>query len=531
VKTLGVKLVVLAFGIVAAFLLVVAGASSYSPATVNASTTTRIDFPQQVNTITRYSRAAYGIYILRDHWASVGGNFVGDIDIDRSSFTQTNWRFEAVHSVNGEFVPTSTFIVDRTLDRNSATFLFPKSARAGLYAIRATALMPAPSEEVFLEHGSLPIIRYYYILYAEEFSHITITDVNTHDNRHNLRAQGASRDLSVRVAPNAGAMDIESMQPMTGNNMGNLFDRMVATINVDLWEMDFRVTRDGFATTAAIEVHPSFINPGTFDIVIPQTLPTGLYTITFTHELSPHIFGTFIIDNRVTLATPRSLNGLALFFLIFGTLLAIGAAFLFAAPKVLHAMQEKKYKNAQFQRHAVMADRVNNKQDKRVKAQSANDALKSGMGRKDGDPAVEGEEGESDEKKQKRANSFLSKMQESKQRREWAREQGMTMDEFREMEAKREKIEDSKNASLSEFRGDRAQIAEYVQTEAEKQEEIQKSYVRRLSDGTEMEMLDSVREHAVVADEEYQANVVQPNQDAPQTGILGRLRNFTGEDN
>ena len=471
--------------------------------------------PTRVNRISRVNREAEGLFFLRDHFWHLPGHFRGDVymhltpappDIrhDPNSFPPsfTTWRFEALLMREGRWELTSTLIVDASVLGDRAVWYLPHSAPAGLYAIRATlTYIDGTIREVETFGGArAPVVTYYYLLYAEELATINVSwqaPDGRFTNYVDVRGNNTiPNHIELTVMPNAGAINTTHIVTPEGFNFGNIASISTATIGT--WELEINVTHNGNPVHGVIDYF--WTGDNSIQLNLPNSLPAGVWSVSVMHGVS-EITGQFVIDNSVPFSVNRS-NFFQLFMIILGTLFAAVALFLFLMPALALRSQEKRYKNIITARGAPIVD------PRTLEDGAANyEMLEENPGGTQPD-------------------SFIRKMTESKQKREWAKEHGISMEEFREMEAKGREVEEAKTSSLAHIRGEGVQIAHEVREEARE--------TKRVVDGIEVDLLKSVLDTTVEGgDKEFVETVIKPNIDAAQqqsASILGRLRQLTGED-
>jgi len=490
---------------------------------IGSSTETRVFFPGIFNHFrvqtSAHQNAVPGIFIYRPT-RTINANdvFFGNVHVDRVNLPFTDFEFTPLRHVNGEWIPTTWFSLDEHVDGMGVEFTFRKNLPAGRYAIMAQAF------ERYLDNGGnfsrrpamiqdwgygemfeVPAISIYEIFYAEDLRYITSRD-NLGNNIFNARTQ-SSQTITVEVSANAGAMDKGLLPTRTvdGFQMGNMY--LDARINLS--NMEITVERQG--VTMSNDLISVWGWESTLTIQIPATLPEGHFVVRMVHPTNEYVFGTFVIDNSAGIGLPSDLSGMVTAFFILGTILAVAAVALFATPKFMLAMQERKYAAMQNQRY--MTDGEGAIDDRAYKAQSAKGSLEGAKERA------------SQSLKETKSKGFLDAMKENRAKREMAREHGLTMEEYREIEAKLKKTEDDKVTGLQSFR---QAMEEHTGRRITIEKEVEPSK-RPLMEGDQVEILDSVARDAMVADEMIGKQAIQPNV-APGSGtIMSNLRNMAGE--
>ena len=468
-----------------------------------------------------------GIFIHRSENIIHGPDdiFFGDVMIDTRDFTQNDFEFQGLVFVNGEWQETNLLALYPSHSRLSVRFEMRKYLPAARYGIRARAYetvlgldgtwIRRPVTQRNFETDELEYVQAFYtILYADDLRYISGMD-QWGRNRINVREWGLGQNVMVTMVPNAGAMNKGLLPPnIVRNNhaIGNL-DVMGASIEAGITpeNINVRILRNRDEIPAS--QFPRWVTPQGVMLEIPQNLATGRYVVYFNHTSNSDIFGTFIIDNSPPVVTaPADLSALVIVFLILGTIVAAGALGLFLAPKIMHRMQERRYSRMENTRYM---ERDGSKVDHHYKAQTALDSLKHSREKvyKDGDH-------------KSKSRGFLNNMKEAREKREIAREAGMTMEQYREFEAEQQKAQEAKERS---FAAVREEMEEKKPEAAPTIEEQQQHHQMKKEGEVEFELLESVAQDAPVTEESIVQTVIQPNVQEAKS-IFAGLRSLTGED-
>ena len=469
-----------------------------------------------------YSR---GILINRNNHVEHSPHdiFVGQVLVDNSPpfAGWHNFRFEPVLWEDGMWVGTNTLVINEFANGLGVEYELRKILPAGLYGIRLTMLNPDGSTYIMGgERGEAEASMVFQILYADNFSELSVTN-NARQTVQNVRAGGVlGRNIELSFIPNAGAIDMAQWNPAgnrNGHTFGNLYMQTMGMEHSMISLADEDVTIQAFFNRSNVTeyIPMTVLNDGTLVVSVPQSLSEGRLSIHVTHPANPNLVGVFVFDNATTnVFAPGGMGTASIVLVVFGTIFATGALVLFTWPKVVVAMQNKKYKEYENDRYMTRGEGAKN--DRKFKAQSARDAKRSAEGRVVEDMQESGGA--------VRGKSFLETVRENRAKREAAREAGLTMDEFREQEAKQKKVQDARSAGLGSFR--RA-IDEKLGNDTSNNkmtvEEVipEKQSTIRVVDGVEFDALDS---HDDVRFDNVNAGAQAASGDETPSGILSRLR-------
>ena len=494
--------------------------------TGNLGMVTELSFPGNLNNF-RMVDISRGIYIRRDNVREFSPHdiFLGTVNVDRtrSPFNVIdNFRYETLKwdNLTNDWVITNWFQVFEVVGTNPGVqYELRKILPAGLYGIRAIGLNADGSPSYSWNEGENAHEFHetvFHILYADSLRQLTITD-SFGGTVHNTRSRNTlGKEIHINVRTNGGAMDILQWTPDASKNgfsFGNLYFRTngVRHSMISLYDQDIQISVASSGGTLATDTFPRYIvDDNTLAVVIPSNLSASRVTVSVRHAANNQAVGIFVIDNGGgnVLFAPSDLSGLGLAFVIMGTLVLMGVLGLFLTPRFIVMRQNAKYNKMSNERYMAGEGAKN---DRHTKAQKANDAMKAAK-----DAAKEGME----EGKPTKGRSFLENMRENRAKRELAREAGLTMEEFRELEAEQKKIENAKTGSLSAFR--------QAMEEKKNIPVAEREVIQRKEGESEFELLDSLAGSSATASEDILKEAIRPNVDA-SSGILDELKQVTGE--
>ena len=532
-KILGGIVVLVVVGVTALIgILYVAPKQELAKTEASAPIVTHLDWTGMPREFVHGWRPTPGIYIHRPEgefgisdyfWATVAvEQDLIDLVVGDDSFFQ----FTAIKKINGVWQETSLLVLEQDNDGAGVTWFLRKGMPAGHYGIRMVPFVNGEQagiyDEYMAEWTDIEVI--YEILYADRLQYIRTGLLsgqggqalggNFVDVRNRL-----GQTIEIGIFANTGAMDMGRYTPQTISNgmfAGNLFIGAVISLQEG---MNITVERGGFAVDGII-LYSNMSDR--LALHIPSNLPADRFVIRIRHQTNDTIFGEFVIDNVGSVVfNPTDLSGAVIAFFVLGTLFSLAAIFLFATPKTLVYLQQRQF--AKFENKRYMTTGEGAKDDKAYKAQTAKSALEASK-----------EKAEEDVKKTK-GRGFLLAMQESRQRREIAREAGLTMEEFKELEAKQKKLSDAKEGGLASFRQ-----AAYEQKVSITEEKVAPE-TKKTVDGSEFDLLDSVRTEqprgTLIQDTPLISDQTAPVQDTPiyepepdtSGSILSRLKRLTDE--
>ncbi|MCL2846447.1 MAG: hypothetical protein FWE38_02030 [Firmicutes bacterium] len=474
--------------------------------------TGRDEFPSSHEQFSLFA-GIHGIFIQRQEGHGLGDMFYGHIYVNRDELNFNIFEFETLIMRDGVWERTDLFNV-WPMGMGRIQFEFPKVLPAGRYGIRMVAY------ELTFENGVETRTRgrvldvfgnwrdaevIYSILYADPLRYF-IAETEEGANFHNAWiAGGRGRTVNVNIRTNPGAMDLDALphHVVDGHRMGNLYvDAQISFPQVAVPGGD---ETEGLVALVflrhiqqPVATLPIIITPRGMTVTVPANLAQGRFVIRFHHSTNEDITGRFVIDNTPgVLFLPSNMRVLVPIFMTLGAIAGVAAVGFFFLPKYLVFRQERKYVEKENERYSQAGGE--GPDDKKFKAQSAKDAFLNSKQKRN----------------ESRSRGFLAKMHSERAKRDMARDAGLTMEEFREIEAKQKALDDARAKSLRDVR-------EVDDAPEQKEETVFRG-------GAEFNMLDSIQNQASFADDAMIKEVVQPNLSG-QESILAGLRNLAGDE-
>jgi hypothetical protein len=497
-KTWGKIVVAVLFAAAAFFAFFPINAGHYPLNTQAASTNTY--FPGRYNIFKAFDDES-GIFILKDTAAETDPTayFYGDIGITGESKMTgyTDFRYEAVRETDGVWQRTDWFQVIVGWNKLSVEYHLPKRLPAGKYGVRVTVL--SGGTEVYDFDADLnyrPISSTYVLMYAEDLNYIYCTDAQG-NSIYSARSQGLGRTVTVGVSVNSGAMTFDDLivQKVSGAEIGNL--TLPADITLTTLGLRLENARGEEIDRGVLSYE---VRDNAIDINIPNKLAAGQYYLRVYHPTSTEIYGTYIIDNS-SVGGMSELGGVGIAFLVIGLLVILSGAGLFVWPRLAYKARERQFQRSENDRYMRGV-----KDDKAWKAQSALSSYKNASQIAESralDTHALTEEQKiavnavrSEEFAQTKSGGFLQKMYENRLKRDIAREAGLSMEEFKEIESRQKKIEAAEAHSLSAFRKAVEDKTGVITKQGTGQTEQKPAgqQVRQADGQPEFELLDSVKQ-------------------------------------
>ena len=484
---------------------------------VNASGEIAFDFEGMPHVIKVLDDEPNGIFILKENTGFPGDIFHASVGIkagsaalgEHSSGTDfgtgeqyaskySHWEFEAVLAdSSGEWNPTNVLGVSSPINK-IVTYSLPRAAAAGKYGVRATAYSGG---EVAINSAGKPVVGIFVILYAENLNYLYCAD-DKGNSVFNTRARGNEtiKTLSVKIFANSGAtsgfdMDVISV----GGFRAGIFTAdagLTANLNVRI-ENSFGAEFTERQIKPKVEIVPD----GTLKIELQSNLPRGNYVIKVYRDINDQIFGTYVIQNNGVYAEGDNLMAAAApVMLVLGVVLAVGFALMFLVPRAKAQVNQMQY-------NAAERKRIKKQYTRQELTAEFQGSSKRVMDQKDLENLTDIEKRKlfqkrSEEARETKGGKFLGKMAENRQKREIARDAGLTMEEFREIEEKIKKAEQAKEVSLSAFRRaveEKTGIVTAKQEDEIQRKEQEKNRPRRPDGEPEFELLDSEKQNPTAA--------------------------------
>ena len=485
-----------------------------------------------------------GIYVFKSE-TTAQGVFVGDVNIGPTLLSMyTDYQFQAKRFVNGSWQDTDWFQVNRSYSGVSCDYEIRKNLPTGKYGIEATAYKDGEKVVYDYTYGwgePVAVTSIYAILYADDLNYITLRD-SSYKNLTRAR-DVVGKTISIFIDVNSGAMNRENVGyeiDMEGSTIGNLEYDPYTYMAMDITASSLYVwvERNGKAVD-----FPFVVSGNQIFLLVPNSLSAGQYVVKATHTSDPGIFGQYVIDNS---GGSFSLAGVAPFFLVLGLLGAIGGLALLLGPRFYVKYAEMRYQKIE------KAQRNGGKPDDMFVDDDAPKGRGSGLlgglkrfwknftGKEPLPAKAPSSGGKVDESKltpeqrekldkeryeklqKSKSASFMSKLAENRQKREIAREEGLTMEEFKEIEKKQKELEEAGKHSLKGFRSasDAPDIVETPHIKDEGPKNI---------DGFETDMLESVKKEVPFKESQFAESTFKPNVATGGEGsVLSRLQNLTG---
>lgn len=449
-----------------------------------------------------------------------------------------DWEYQAVMAdTSGFWHPSDIVQIQVQPGRRSVTYGLPRAAVAGDYGIKVTASI---NGEPLVDRINRPVSGVYVIKYAEELAHMYCIDQSGKTSYDVFGAGGGlNKYINVSVVMNPGAVRTDSMEkhetsvqgePFTIGNVGNAVLDIGLTFNnlnfhiEDAWGNVFE--EDWMIVPIVEKVD------GVFQVYLPPELGRGNYVLRVYHNVTDEVFGTFIIQYGGVFMEPGpGLEAMAPVMLIGGVVFVVIFGLMFLVPKVTVAAQQVKYQSMETKRikkarqSGDIGEEWHDASGKRLtpeEIEKLSDADREALLKQ-----------RSAAQRESRSGKFLGKMAENRQKREIAREAGLTMEEFNELEARLKKDENRKEVSLASFRKAIEDKDSYITSRQEQEVLTSKKAAevrpKREEGQPEFDMLDSLKGNQELAQKITEQIGKEKKEDTGS--ILQRLRNITGEDN
>jgi hypothetical protein len=539
-----------------------------------------------------------GIFIMKDktreqEFINNKEFFVGSVEImpdDPDWNRYDTFRFRAMQWINETWVDTSLFTPDdQAVDNDrAAIWRMSKALPAGKYGIRVTAMLwDGTYEEDGLTKVYMPVMERvmvngqfvtrevsstYVILYADNLEYINCVYSGDNGETSVYDTKDGFGSVTFSVRANAGSFYrgglTEGTEVMDDTPRGNLMPSEDGTPpDVRLSEMDIYVMN---SNRDIVPVEYT-ISGDKVTLQLPETLAIDRYIVRVNYPRIQNVYGQFIIENGYTefYAGAGMSSATGVFIWILGLIIFLIAIGLLIAPSVMVKFQTIHYKRIEDRIQGVdrssrtLRGGTGEPVDAEDKKSAPKPKTRGFWKNLFGPPLPEApvkEAAKTDDPKalqdtaveniavgNARSHGFLGRLHENRAKREMARQAGLSMDEFRELEEKQKQVEAAKTHSLSDFRSSLEGSYDIAEKAPEKEEAIRPV---RAPGTPEFELLDSVKEEAPFREAEFTEQVIRPNMDGvdsqpvdenkPDTNaggtaenmqgssILQRLRNLTG---
>jgi len=471
----------------------------------------QIEFPGMKPTQIVMFEDSVGVFVLKEPGAThQADTFGGGVGLSPNSVNESGWAYSEMYSdwrydgvsadAGGNWSTTDMIWIKVNPGKKSASFTMSRAVPAGKYGVRATAFTnDEPAKDM---RGEI-ISGIYVILYAEELNYMYCADAegeSTYDTR--ARGNGLGRTLSIGIFANPGAVHEGSDDQNIGGgySAGNL----TLDVGVSLASLDWHVEDSwgGIFTNERLVFPTVTEKDGLLQIWLPPNLPRGNYVVRVFRDINDSMFGTYVIQNNgVYVGVNADMEMAAWVMLVLGLVLLAGFGVLFLAPRATARINEMRYNSAE-------RKRVKKLYTKDELSAQFTGSTKRVMDAKELEKLTDSEkrilfQKRAEVAKETKGGKFLGKMAENRQKREMARDAGLTMEEFKEIEDRLKKDEKVKEVSLSSFRKALEEKTGVVtiQQEEDIMKKEQKDVRPKTEDGEpEFEMLESEKEK--VLDEE-----------------------------
>lgn len=597
-KLLGVCfLFVLAFAVMPFCAGALCGGSSLK--TVNASNdswTNLSEFDDGIKYFNSYDETS-GIFIIKDSEATFDKDsvYVGAAYVLPSSGILDEYdkfKYEALREVEidgrMQWVSTDFFSVpnDGKINHNSynnynktISFSLLKNAPAGRYGVRVTAYQGGTASLDY--QNAAPVYNYYnseyrilssvyVVTYGEELGYIYCHDARP-DYRNNSfykvseKGNGTGTTVKVSVMVNPGAVSSEKADVATVGNVvvGNL--NLDSGISLNSLSMRLEDERGEELEDPKISV---YVGDGYINLELPKDLDDGKYVLRVWHRSNPKIVGSFLIDNGGEGGESSSTAEIGTVLLIFGLVVIAFGGVLFLWPRVQLFIQTGVAEREEARR--LKRAGIDAKKEKEKASRSAyQNAQAITKQLEENKNLSEAERDEliakrNEEYSKTKSGGFLQKLNDSRLKREIARDAGLSMEEFKELEDKKLKMEEAQKRGLSNLRSELSEpvmedvnamtnavsFGKFAITEQQEEAEKEKAEKGKLSSRggeegrTEFELLDSMKDS--VNNQTFLKSdgkktdiekVIETNIEAGETvekqqggSLLDRIRRFTGEE-
>jgi hypothetical protein len=249
---------------------------------------------------------------------------------------------------------------------------------------------------------------------------------------------------------------------------------------------------------------------GRLDVSVPANLAKGRYVVRVTHTANEGIFGEFVINNGNDVGGLGGATGAGVALMVFGLLGLSAGLVLVLGPRVIIGINARRYK--------LINDKIYGKDpatirklEKEMKAKK--EAIKKGLVEKEIDPE----------------RSFQEKFKAMRQKHMEAARAGMTMAEYGEIESQQKNESELAKGGMKDVR--HASGGVKITEDAENIEAV------KIDDELpESGVVQSILEEHLMGPDQFQGVSEEVREEAlapinpVESGILGRIRKFTGDD-
>ena len=516
-----------------------------------------------------------GIFILKSSVVSDNETYDGTVAVTSASGALSRYnrfKYQTVCETpkeggGTEWSKTNFLYIDKSeeseqpIGEDKVNYHLIKTAPVGKYGISVTAYNRDDETGAYFEayEGDQVVSTVFVIVYGESLSSIhcngyVMGEKAYSNSTYNVRERGngLGKTISISISVNPGAIYNDGIAVSNINDqIGNLADyTAVGVSNVLMEVMNSRGQVLEWGVISTLEQSESIKN-GMIHISLPYNLAVGAYVLRIWHLSDPEIYASFVIDNgggAADAGDPMGVMGTIL--LILGLLAAAGGGVLFLWPKLIIFFQETAAERQEKSR--LKKAGVGDKKVKEQESKSAYETVKAITKElEESENLSEAKRNEllkkrSEEYEKTKTGGFLQKLHDNRMRREFARDSGMSLEEFKEAEAKEKAMEDAKQKGLSQFRTGDDEDRIITQQQVEKVEEAAKEEETKrranIVGDSEFELLESVkleseyREAAGTEKTDLQ-DIIKTHEAAKEevekekgSGLLDRLKKFTGEE-
>lgn len=439
-----------------------------------------------------FSKNELGLYITRPETPSADNIYTGTISterlIDENNVTSFDPQFTALIRLDDEWAEITEqdplfWVDDDDSTKYSVRWKLRETAPAAVYGVRCSYQEEYNGDERTVTND-------FQILYTEDWTYIKV-EKDDGSRRISNFPGGSNLTLSLYVTFNPGAADPKlsdtDNQPLS---TGAKYDRLENGNIVSTDTMDISVQ------TISGEVYKNFVYKindnikNCVDFRFTESLSNEIYIVKFTSKANSRILGQFIIDNS-GMNVGVNLSQIWVIFMLFGGVLALGAASAFFVPLMIIKVNETRvYKEneriARLKNPEAYATKKKKSFKEMVNKLIYNIKTPAYKRKKD----AKTEEKPAEEKVY--TNRFTEMLRERQEKRNFMREHNVTSEEMEKIkEAEAAAAEDEKNSFAALRDDDDDIIATFHAAEDEISTLETGAYVK---DGTTFAKLDSLRD-------------------------------------
>ncbi|MDR0975813.1 MAG: hypothetical protein LBM01_02530 [Christensenellaceae bacterium] len=404
-----------------------------------------------------------------------------------------SFKYEAVILKNGEWIgaPSETLSVAPLDNARFAYWALEKSAEAGHYGIRVVPLMGEPLEELRDESF------YYNIVYVGALKYINLKIDG--EAKFDLYENEGVSSVEVVLNMSEGAYNLAQK---TGDALS--FGNYSSAEEITASNMQFSVSLLGVDVSDRFDIEGYNSGSGARVFIgFPEELEKGEYIVRAYNADNSDTIGVFVIDNLGPAGAIK--NPPYVLFLVLGLLAILGGVLGFFWPMISTKLAEVDARR--IERNYLKINGAVIKKPKKIAASVKHEKANE-------EARIEDNTTLSDKEEKK---SFAQMLAEKRQRLNYAREHGLTMEDLARLEAQQKHGDQDKKFSLNAFKdnGDSAPIVEVKETKIEGV---------RVGEEEESDILDSI-------EQENKQKTAQPFSGsvnaADDEELLARLKKLT----